>query len=217
MHVVRLGDSIEGLAARAGTTAARLAAFNDLAPDSAIRPGHRLLVPEVPLGPVRTEGPVVATVPAERFDVPGRTRVFYRVVAGDTVADVARGLSVTPSELVRWNRLDPRARLQTGSILQAMVAGRVDPERAVVLDPSRVTALVAGSDAFYRHPDVLEGRRRVVHVVSAGETMRMLSNRYGLSVGSISRINRIPRDAALHAGQRVVVYTRTPSTSAAAE
>jgi membrane-bound lytic murein transglycosylase D len=43
--------------------------------------------------------------------------------------------------------------------------------------------------------------------VSDGDTMASVAARYGLSVGSLARINRRSRQSALRVGDTLVVYT----------
>ena len=48
---------------------------------------------------------MIVPVPDKTAVVPGKQRVFYRVVGGDTLKAVAKALAVTPAELIEWNAL----------------------------------------------------------------------------------------------------------------
>jgi LysM repeat protein len=60
-----------------------------------------------------------------------------------------------------------------------------------------------------------EGRVRVRYVVREGDTLSEIGARFGIAIGSLCRINLVPRDAVLHVGQELVVYVtpdHVPST-----
>ena len=165
------------------------------------------MVPAVaPRDDAPTEPPTVV-VPERTFAYEGRRRVFYRVSRGDTLAEIARFFGVSTAEVRAWNEVDPRATLQDGLFLQLFVAPEMDTARAVVLSPEQVQVLVMGSDEFYEHHVRQEGRVRLRVRVREGDTLSTIATRFGLSVGSVCRINVMPRDATLSIGQELIVYT----------
>ena len=68
--------------------------------------------------------------------------------------------------------------------------------------------LVAGTDAFFNHFEALKGRKRIKVVAREGDTLRKIGKRYGLSAGSMERINRVSRYTKLKPGAKVIVYAR---------
>src|SRR5262249_2855221 len=117
-YQVRWGESLEDIATLRGTTRPTLATLNGLRKDEVVRPGTVLLVPASPgigaaaaanLVAVGPKARPVVVVPAQTFAYADRRRVFYRVIAGDTLHDVANAFSVSPDEICRWNLLDPSA------------------------------------------------------------------------------------------------------------
>src|SRR5690606_30444533 len=121
-YVVRFGDSAETIAARCRTTAERLAELNELGPWASLDPGTVLVYPRLAKGqalaPDREEA---VSVLGKELQLPGRKRVFYRSLSGDTLEAVAAALGVSGEELGLWNELDPTAKLQAGMTLQAFV------------------------------------------------------------------------------------------------
>jgi len=107
----------------------------------------------------------------------------------------------------QWNEVDPRATLQDGLFLQLFVQSDFDTSRAVVMTPDEVQVLVMGSEEFYEHHVRQEGRVRLRYRVREGDSLSTIANRFGLSVGSVCRINVMPRDAVLAIGQEIIVYT----------
>jgi len=66
--------------------------------------------------------------------------------------------------------------------------------------------LVAGSPEFYDYFEGQNGRKRVVVSARENDTLATLGKRYGMTVGSMERINRRSRTDKLHAGDSIVVY-----------
>jgi membrane-bound lytic murein transglycosylase D len=214
-HVVRWGESLDDIAGARGITRLALAALNGLRRDEFVRPGTVLLVPTPPgLGAAAAaeraldaapSRPVVV-VPAQRFSYADRRRVFYRVVPGDTLREVATALGVSADELCRWNVLDPSAALHEGMTLQAFVPQDAALEGVLVLDAREARVLPVGSTEFFAHFEGLKGRQRVEVVAKEGDTWRTLARRYGVTAGMLERINRRSRSSPLAAGDKLVVY-----------
>jgi LysM repeat protein len=127
-------------------------------------------------------------------------------VEGDRLPVIARYLGVSVAELGLWNKLDPAARLLPDMVLQAFVPRTFDASRVLLLDPRRIQVMVAGSEKFLNTYEERNGRKRMIYTARPGDTLRSVGRRFGLSVGSVARINRFSRFTKLKAGQRVVVY-----------
>ena len=206
-YVARMGEDLAAIAHRFNTTESALREINQLSERDIVRPGFDLMVPAVtPRADAPSEPPTVV-VPERTFAYEGRRRVFYRVSRGDTLAEIARFFRVSTADVRAWNEVDPRATLQDGLFLQLFVAPEMDTARAVVLTPEQVHVLVMGSDEFYEHHVRQEGRVRLRVRVREGDTLSTIATRFGLSVGSVCRINVMPRDATLSIGQELIVYT----------
>ncbi len=216
-YVARFGDTFEDIAVERGTTAARVQWLNGVSKGEPLGAGDVLLLPRS--GAQASAAPRVVVVPPRKFHYPDRRRAFYVVLTGDSIAAVARAFHVTPTEIVTWNSLDGSARLVSGMTLQLYVPKSADLSRTRHLSESGVRALVAGSDDFFDYFEGLNGRRRVTVEVREGDTLAGIGRRYGLSVGSMERINRVARSTKLEPGDEVVVYTKRtePTTGATTE
>jgi membrane-bound lytic murein transglycosylase D len=104
----------------------------------------------------------------------------YTVASGDTLASLARRHDVPVAFLAAVNNTDG-AQLAIGSDL-LVPGGRLVPLRAD-LDRSAST----------------------VHVVRAGDTLWGISQRYGMSLNELTRINNIKTSSTLQPGQRLNV------------
>ncbi|WP_437782957.1 transglycosylase SLT domain-containing protein [Sorangium sp. So ce1097] len=231
-YLVRWGESLDDIATSRGTTRWTLQSLNGLRSGEPVRPGTLLFVPAAEgVGvaaaehllangaPLSSEAKPVVVVPAQRFSYEGRRRVFYRVVAGDALRDLAAVLSVTPDEICRWNTLAPGASLHEGMTLQLFVPRLQRYDGVFLLDEADARVMEVGSEEFFAHFEGLKGRKRIEIAVREGDTFSKLATRYGLSVGSLERINQRSRRSVLMPGDRLIVYVPTshPGDSPAVE
>lgn len=203
-YVSKLGETVESIANARGVSEARLRAINHVEPKETLSAGTVLLVPRLAKTSAAPSDEVVV-VPPREFAYAERSRVFYRVVAGDTLARVANVFSVTVADVSSWNALDEGARLQSGMALQLFVQkGKTFAARLMTATDTKV--LVAGSPEFYDYFEAQNGRKRVVISAKESDSLATLGKRYGMSVGSMERINRRSRTDKLRAGESIVVY-----------
>jgi membrane-bound lytic murein transglycosylase D len=216
-YVVRFGETVDQIAAARHVPAARITELNAFLPGEVVRGGTVLLLPKgganpVASNPTATESaskPVVI-VPPELFVYPDRRRVFYRVVVGDTVKEIAEAFHVTIDDLRRWNDLDPAARLMEGMTLQVFVPTSADLSKVSVLAENDAHVVPVGSAEFFEYWEGVKGKRRVVVQAKAGDTIESIGRRYTVSAATMERINRRTRNEALKEGESVVVYVPPP-------
>jgi membrane-bound lytic murein transglycosylase D len=203
-----------------------LVSLNGLRRDETLRPGTVLLVPvpsaddpSDPFTDAAATGKPVVVVPALAFSYPDRKRVFYRVVLGDTLRDVAGLFGATPDEVCRWNAIDAGAMLHDGMVLQ-IYASSSAPRRedVLALEEKDAHVLAVGSPEFFTHFEGLKGRTRLELVAKQGDTWRSIGQKYGLTSGQLERINGRGRSTPLAPGDKIIVYvasTKVPATPAA--
>jgi membrane-bound lytic murein transglycosylase D len=214
-YTVRFGESIEDIAASQKTTKSTLAQLNGLRTGESVRPGTVIFVPasagagvaalNAGVASAPSQKPLVV-VPAQSFAAPGKRRVFYRVVSGDTLPEIAAVLGVTPEDLGKWNILDMDAKLHDGMTLQAYVGEKHVLAGVVALEEKDAKILVVGSPDFFKYFEGQKGRDRVFVTAKEGDTWPGLAKKYGLSVGMIERINQRSRTSPIAPGERIVVY-----------
>jgi membrane-bound lytic murein transglycosylase D len=216
-HVLRLGERISDVAELYGTSAAKLLKLNDLPDAAQPRPGDKLIVPDVdPIVRTLAVEPMVVGVPAETFVYADRKRVFYRVVQGDTLDEIARFFHVKVDELRHWNRVAVDAKLQRGMFLQLYVPREAELNQTLVLAPNEVRTLVVGSEEFFNFHETQQNRVRMRYKVKPGDTLRSVAERFELSVGSIARINQFDREKKLVADSEIIIYAPDPNSRATA-
>ncbi|MFZ5892142.1 MAG: LysM peptidoglycan-binding domain-containing protein [Myxococcota bacterium] len=206
-YVVRTGDTVESIAFARGATEAQIRALNSIEPRESLVPGTVLLVPHVEAVRDNAAADNVVVVPPREFEYPGRRRVFYRVVSGDSLGRVAEAFNVSQGDLLLWNALDDSARLHVGLLLQVFVAKDRDLGKVRYIAESKARILVAGSPEFFDYFEGQNGKRRFVLRAKSGDTLAAIGKRYGTTTASMERINRRSRTDTLSAGEAVVVYT----------
>ncbi len=119
VHIVKLGDTLFGIAKAYAVTPEELRRWNDndLRGQTKIRPGQSLRLSSGQASQV-----VAQTVKGNRKarrGAPASTApaLYHRVKRGDTLWEIARVHDVTPEELRRWNDLGRQAKLRTGQDL----------------------------------------------------------------------------------------------------
>lgn len=210
---VRHGDTIASVAARWNASEKALTILNGFRPNEALEPGTVVLVPATQDKP-RDGEELVAVVPPSSMVPGGKKRVFYQVLEGDTTESVAHALGVNALDLVRWNALDPSAKLQSEMTLQAFVPRDLDLSHVRHASDASAEILVAGSVPFVDHFEAQNGRKRVVVAAKTGETLAGIGKRHGLSVGMMERINRLSRTHKLADGEPVIVYVKDAAAGA---
>ncbi|HEX7452599.1 MAG TPA: transglycosylase SLT domain-containing protein, partial [Polyangiaceae bacterium] len=204
-YVSKFGDTVESIANAHGVSEARLRAINRVEPKEVLASGTVLLVPRTARTSAIEPNDEVVVVPPREFAYAERSRLFYRVLQGDTLGRVANVFAVSTADLGLWNALDENARLQSGMALQLFVDKNKNFS-ARTITPSQTHVLVAGTPEFYDYFEGQNGRKRVVVSAHENDTLATLGKRYGMTVGSMERVNRRSRTDKLHAGDSIVVY-----------
>ncbi len=231
-YVVRFGETLEQIAKERRVSTQKLVELNGIAPGEVVRGGTVILVPKTDAnapaspskpatpsaalspsdrpspkpGDVPPSGGLVVTVPTDVFVYPDRRRVFYRVVAGDTLPQIAGAFHVSVDEVRRWNDLDPAARLIEGMTLQLFVASDADLSTLVHLTENDVRIVTVGSEEFFAYHEGLKGRKRITVTAKQGDTLEAIGMRHGVPAAVMERINRRPRKEPLKDGDTVALY-----------
>ena len=226
--VLRHGERFEDVARVHGISSRRLEELNGVDDVSEVRGGTVLVVPRVDdatraknrtladdelycsgIAPGAPGDPMIVAVPDKDFAVPDRRRVFYRVVAGDSTAEVAGALGLPVEDLLAWNRLDAQAKLQARMVLVGFVPEDHDAARAnlALLDEARLVIVSSGTA---EHLDLIEGRKgrqRVIVKARRGDTLESIGRPHHLGKYDMARINRRSPSDTLVPGEEVLLYT----------
>jgi membrane-bound lytic murein transglycosylase D len=237
-YVVAHGERLEDVAATFGISPGQLRKLNGMSRDSEMEGGTVLVVPRISAatreanrikakaslhasGPDQKAGePLIVAVPDKDAHVPGKQRVLYRVVAGDTLASVAKALGIKTSQLVTWNALDDAAKLHPKMVVQAFVAPDFDAGAAKVtlLDEAACVVVTRGSPEHLDLAEQRTGRVRTEYIAKGDEKLADVAKKYGMGAHDLARINRMSHNTVLANGQKIIVYqVADPSRSERAE
>jgi membrane-bound lytic murein transglycosylase D len=237
-YVIAHGERFEDVATTFGITVAQLRKLNDVTHDAEIEGGTVLVVPRISdeqrarnrarakanlhsSGVDQKDGePLIVAVPDKTQIVEGKRRVFYRVVAGDTLQVVARALAVKPADLARWNALESDGNLQPRMVLLAWVAPDFDPDKHAVnlLDEAQLVIVTRGSPEHMDLAEARTGRVRTEYTAQGKEKLADVAKKFGMGSHDLARINRISYDTVLARGQTIIVYqVADPSRSKRAD
>ena len=100
-YTVKRGESLAAIARKYKTTAAKLAAANDLRPTTRVKGGTTLIVPIVPASALASRPSNTRT--ATTASSAGRST--YKVRPGDTLSGIARQFDLSVTDLKRLNQL----------------------------------------------------------------------------------------------------------------
>lgn len=205
-HRVRLGDTPQELASDYGVPVAEILKENALGEDDLLSSGTILVLPS---GAKKQTSSTPQDVVVSRQLNPGNEEqvVYYAVRHHDQLSEIATAFGVTEADLARWNRLSPSAHLVKGMTLQVMVSKKARLDDVRHIPPSLARVFLAGSSEFHEHFEGMKGKKRVLITVKDGDTLLDIGNRYGMTVGSMERVNQRSRSTKLVAGEQLIVYT----------
>ncbi|MEE9382457.1 MAG: transglycosylase SLT domain-containing protein [Nannocystaceae bacterium] len=215
-YTVRLGDDLASIARRFDTTERMLRRLNRVFDSGEITAGVTLVVPtsDTPRpAPSSPRERPLAALPALK-PPSGHRLLFFRVTRASTSKQICDAFRCSWQDVVHWNDLDPQARLHHGQILQLVVPTKFSAEAASVraLEKQDIEHVTRGSQA---HLDAELARRDLVrraYKARKGTTLARIGKRFGLSVGSLARINGFSRRHTPTVGEHITVYVAKDNT-----
>ncbi len=215
-HVVRPGENLYRIAESYGISVSALAEANDIAFTWRIYAGQTLIIP------VGSD----TSVTVASNSIPTNTNITYHTVMyGESLGQIARRYNLTPDQLAALNNITNPNLIYAGQQL-LVTANAAD---SAALDPSANTANAVVEPALSpvipgfsvvmppsNQPQaetlpVTEGER---HVVSYGESLSGIANRYGVSMLAITQANNIYDVNTIFVGQELIIPPRTAQSPA---
>ena len=121
----------------------------------------------------------------------------HTVRRGENLLSISRKYRVSVSDLKRWNHLR-RSTINRG---QRLVILKEVKERETI-SSERVSVASARTEKATAHKD--RHTRKRYHTVQKGDTLWIISQRYGLEIGQLKKKNRI-RGNAIKPGQKLII------------
>lgn len=133
---------------------------------------------------------------------------LYQVQPGDILWNIAKANNVTVAELKAWNQLQGDM-IYAGQSLRIHAAAG---EQTVSVGHSGLSASKAEAQAR----NTTAADHFTVHMVSKGESLFLIAQRYGLSISDLKQANGLKSDL-IYEGQTLNIRTNSQSSLAAAD
>lgn len=203
-YVVQSGETLNGIANRAGVSAAALAKANNLKEPYALRSGQKLTIPG-------GKSPALASKP--KADTPTKadsaskaTQARPATTAKPAAAAKPATASKAPTPAATKEATETEHLVQPGETLGG-IANRAGVPQGLIIAANGLTEPY----------NVQTGQKLIIprqrtHVVAEGETGFDIAYRYGVGWKSIALANAVDEDASLRTGQKLVIPTMTKAT-----
>ena len=193
-YTVRTGDSLTSVAATHGLTVGQLASYNNLANDAHILIGQRLWLVA---GKVKPQ-PVSVQNPSRQSTSTANTNpTTHKVSAGESLTAIARRYNISLHALAKENGLSV-----TDGVLIGQTLKLPSDAKAESSTPSRLGNTKNNSTRTPANTNIGITEN---YTVKAGESLTMLSNRFGVAVGDLAAANGLASNANLRIGQTLKV------------
>jgi len=203
LYTVRNGDTLWDIGRHYGVSIRNLCAWNGISPRHYLRPGQRLTLWLAENGNGASSHHTAPRVAQAAQQVNDDGSINYTVQSGDSLWLIARRFGVTINDLVAWNDLSPKHYLRPGQELTLLqVSGDDD-------DSSDTGSMVKVSDEINDDNDVIN------YTVKRGDSLWLISRRFGVTVAQLVKWNNLSRDTYLHPGQELILRNASAASSGA--
>ena len=193
-YTVRAGDSLTSVAATHGLTVGQLASYNNLANDAHILIGQRLWLVA---GKVKRQ-PVSAQTPSRQSTSTANTNsATHKVSAGESLTAIARKYNISLHALAKENDLSV-----TDGVLIGQTLKLPSDAKAESSTPSRLGNTKNNSTRTPANTNIGITEN---YTVRSGDSLTMLSNRFGVAIGDLATANGLASNANLRIGQTLKV------------
>lgn len=201
-HRIRRGETMSRIAERYEIAQSELKRINGISNVHSIREGAVLLIPvrdagggsSHPAEPAyRKPPPMPDRIAVRKYSPPeGHRKILYTVRDRDTLGEIAERFGVGLSRLRGWNDLRYRSLIHPGDNL------------VIYLPPGAASPEETSQEG--RPGDQEGSRKKILHVVSKGETLYAISRKYRTRVSDILAWNSSLNKDRLFPGDRILIW-----------
>ena len=221
-HVVRRGETIQGVARRYGVSQQVLADANGVTTRSRLKRGSRLMIPIAKTSgnynariastlpsPDDKEQPAARTqsrVVRASTPVSGdRTKLTYKVKRGDTIGHIAEWYGVRATDIRNWNNLPFGRKIVVGRTLNLWVSKNEASALSRIgnMTFAQKTALVRKFEKRPTQESVADVS--IPYLVKSGDSLDKIAQEHGVTVRQIQRWNNL-RSSRITPGNKLVLY-----------
>jgi membrane-bound lytic murein transglycosylase D len=181
-HIIQPGESLNLIAQHYNTSVQALQQINGLR-GNLIRVGRSLLIPAAKQ-PLKHYTLSVASRRYRGLQKTDENQYVYTVKRGDTLWDIGRNYGVSIKSLLTWNNLT------TGNFLH----------------PGQKLTISLTQAASYPVALVEQDVAPVNYTVKKGDSLWLISKRFGTTIDKLMRWNKLPKGKLLQPGQILVLY-----------
>ncbi|MPX50587.1 LysM peptidoglycan-binding domain-containing protein [Moraxella catarrhalis] len=197
-YTVRAGDSLTSVAATHGLTVGQLASYNNLVNDAHILIGQRLwlVAGKVKRQPVSAQQTSQATQ-STKNNQSTQSTATHRVQSGESLTAIARRYNISLHALAKENGLSV-----TDGVLIGQTLKLPSDAKAESSTPSRLGNTKNNSTRTPANTNIGITEN---YTVRSGDSLTMLSNRFGVAIGDLATANGLASNANLRIGQTLKV------------
>ncbi|MPX25704.1 LysM peptidoglycan-binding domain-containing protein [Moraxella catarrhalis] len=197
-YTVRAGDSLTSVAATHGLTVGQLASYNNLANDAHILIGQRLwlVAGKVKRQPVSAQQTSQATQ-STKNNQSTQSTATHRIQSGESLTAIARRYNISLHALAKENGLSV-----TDGVLIGQTLKLPSDAKAESSTPSRLGNTKNNSTRTPANTNIGITEN---YTVRSGDSLTMLSNRFGVAIGDLATANGLASNANLRIGQTLKV------------
>jgi membrane-bound lytic murein transglycosylase D len=185
-YKVKEGDSLSVIAQNFNTTINQIQSVNDIK-GNLIRANSYLIVP---LAREKEGYYSLSEIQREKSRLnatKNSEKLIYKVVSGDSLWKISNEFSVTINELVRWNKIAPKAPLQIGKELVILIDDKEKTELAKITNTG------------------IDINRKIVYTVKSGDNLSLIAQRYKVKVSQIRDWNDLNEKDILQPGDKLTI------------
>jgi len=210
IHVVQKGEFPGKIAQMYGVKADDFLKWNNLTANSTIKVGQKLVVrgyreasskseTETKTAPVSEEQPSVEPTPESAPE--SGSKVVHVVAKGDCPSIIAEKYGVRTRDLLAWNNLTAKSRINIGDKIVVHTSGTNSPpttenKPATAEKPVPPTAPETSQD------------EKITHVVKKGENPTTIAKHHGVKLKDLFEANGWTEAPVLHIGDKVTVIKK---------
>lgn len=152
-----------------------------------------------------------ATIPQEESTTHVQTDIHV-VASGETLTRIALKYGISVAELRALNRMGKKSALRAGQTLKVRepekLLAKEKPKKAELREEPK--AMLAKAEVKQAEKPAIKAEERaekeqtpVFHKIQKGETLSVLSRKYGISIAHMCQLNEITPDTRLNLGQKI--------------
>lgn len=190
---VRFGERLSDIAYRFQITRSTLVALNNISTQEPSA-GLEIMVPRRAPRADRMPKLSVLQDPKLKFSYPSRQLAYFPVRRHLSLVEIAAFFDVSTGMLAMWNGLDPNLPVQRGMVLRVYLKKGFDRSRAMLVNPSSLMKVDAGSpgaQAALRFLRSSRSKNRTIklHTIKRGDNLRKIARKYKVDRDAIRAVN----------------------------